>query len=721
MASNPSLTRHPNLDEWISIGTDGRVTIRNGKVDIGQRISTAVALLAAEELDVDYDRIVIVPAETGLSPNEGMTSGSNSMDESGNAIRLVAATARHRLLALAAEALDVDVATLDVDDGLVQSRDTNRSATYWDLAGGKSFGVEVDLEADIKSPDTHKQLGMKAAKRVAARGMQDIATGRPRFVQDMKLPGMLHARMVRPPHYHARLKGLDDTVQWRLSDEGVTITRDGSFVAVAADDEYAAVKAAERLAAAADWDLAGGLEAQDVFERLPANERISRPVIEGTPQDEPVPDMPPAPARAAITLSARYEKPYYMHGSIGPSAAMGLFEDGKLSVWTHSQGIYILRTSMAEALGMAEDDLRLIHTPGAGCYGHNGADDAAMEAALIARANPGKPILLKWSRDDEHAWEPYGTCMTMDLTASVDANGAVLHWNHESYGDTYSMRPRAGADQVGPRRLIATHLLSDPLEPLIMGPTMGRHVGIHRNQDPLYAFPDTRIVKHLVRGLPLRTSALRALGAYGNVFAIESFMDELAEEAGLDPMEFHLRHLEDERGKAVLEEVAERMKTWTNESDAAIGQGVAFAQYKNNSAYAAVGIEVEVNDAAEIRLLRAVIAADAGQIVDPDGLIAQFEGGLIQAASWTLHEAVQFDSSGITSRDWDSYPILRFDNIPEVETILIDRPGGKFLGAGEATAGPTAAAIANAVKQATGLRLRRLPFTPDALRAAALQ
>lgn len=721
MASNPSLTRHPNLDEWISIGTDGRVTIRNGKVDIGQRISTAVALLAAEELDVDYDRIVIVPAETGLSPNEGMTSGSNSMDESGNAIRLVAATARHRLLALAAEALDVDVATLDVDDGLVQSRDTNRSATYWDLAGGKGFGVEVDLEADIKSPDTHKQLGMKAAKRVAARGMQDIATGRPRFVQDMKLPGMLHARIVRPPHYHARLKGLDDTVQWRLSDEGVAITRDGSFVAVAADDEYAAVKAAERLAAAADWDLAGGLEAQDVFERLPANERISRPVIEGTPQDEPVPDMPSAPARAAITLSARYEKPYYMHGSIGPSAAMGLFEDGKLSVWTHSQGIYILRTSMAEALGMAEDDLCLIHTPGAGCYGHNGADDAAMEAALIARANPGKPILLKWSRDDEHAWEPYGTCMTMDLTASVDANGAVLHWNHESYGDTYSMRPRAGADQVGPRRLIVTHLLSNPLEPLIMGPTMGRHVGIHRNQDPLYAFPDTRIVKHLVRGLPLRTSALRALGAYGNVFAIESFMDELAEEAGLDPVEFRLRHLEDERGKAVLEEVAERMKTWTNLSDAAIGQGVAFAQYKNNSAYAAVGIEVEVNDAAEIRLVRALIAADAGQIVDPDGLIAQFEGGLIQAASWTLHEAVQFDSSGITSRDWDSYPILRFDNIPEIETILIDRPDGKFLGAGEATAGPTAAAIANAVKQATGLRLRRLPFTPDALRAAALQ
>jgi nicotinate dehydrogenase subunit B len=722
MASdNSSLNRHPNLDEWISIGTDGRITITNGKVDIGQRISTAIALLAAEELDVDYDRIDVIAAETGLSTNEGMTSGSNSMDESGNAIRLAAATARHHLLALAAKALDVNVSTLDVDDGLVQSRDTNRSATYWDLAGGKKFEIEIDLEADVKSPDAHSQIGMKAKKRVAARGMQEIATGGPRFIQDMKLPGMLHARMVRPPHYHARLKGLDDAVQARLADTGVTITRDGSFLAVSAADEYAAIKAGERLAATADWDLGDGLEAQDIFERLPTNERVSRPVIKGTPKDEPIPDMPPIPGDAAITLNARYEKPYHMHGSIGPSAALAVFEDGQLSVWTHSQGIYVLRTSMAEALGLDEDAVRLIHTPGSGCYGHNGADDAAMEAALVAQANPGAPILLKWSRDDEHAWEPYGTCMTMDLTASVNADGAVLNWNHESYGDTYSMRPRAGANQVGPRRLIATHLLSEPLEPLIMGPTMGRHVGIHRNQDPLYAFPETRIIKHLVRGLPLRTSALRALGAYGNVFAIESFMDELAEAAGVDPVEFRLRHLEDERGKAVLSEVAKKMSAWTHGGDGSIGQGVAFAQYKNNSAYAAVGIEVEVNDAAEIRLLRAVIAADAGQVVDPDGLIAQFEGGLIQAASWTLHEAVQFDSSGITSRDWDSYPILRFDNIPEVETILIDRREGKFLGAGEATAGPTAAAIANAIKQATGLRLRRLPFTPDAIRAAALQ
>ncbi len=721
MASNSSLNRHPDMDDWISIGSDGRIVIRSGKVDIGQRISTAVALLAAEELDVDYDRIDVIPAETGLSPNEGMTSGSNSMDETGNAVRLVAATARHHLLALAAEALDVDVSTLDVDDGMVQSRDTNRSATYWDLAGGKNFGTEVDLEAEIKSPDAHQQIGMKAKKRVAARGMLDIATGRQRFVHDMKLPGMLHARMVRPPHYHARLKSLDESVQGRLTGAGVQITRDGSFVAVAATDEYAAIKAAERLAAAADWDLAGGLEPQDVFERLPANERVSRPVVKGTPQDAPVPDKPPIPADAAITLSARYEKPYQMHGSIGPSAAMALFQDGQLSVWTHSQGIYILRTSMAEALGMDEDSVRLIHTPGSGCYGHNGADDAAMEAALVARAIPGAPILLKWTRDDEHAWEPYGTCMTMDLTASVNADGAVLNWSHDSYGDTYSMRPRAGANKVGPRRLIATHLLSDPLDPMVPGPTMGRHVGIHRNLDPLYAFPETRLVKHLVRGLPLRTSALRALGAYGNVFAIESFMDELAETAGIDPVEFRLRHLQDDRAKAVLNEVGKRMAAMKNESDAAIGRGIAFAQYKNNSAYAAVGIELEVNDAAEIRLLRAVIAADAGQVVDPDGLIAQFEGGLIQAASWTLHEAVQFDSSGVTSRDWDSYPILRFDNVPVVETILLDHPEGKFLGAGEATAGPTAAAIANAVKQATGLRLRRLPFTPDAIRAAALQ
>jgi CO/xanthine dehydrogenase Mo-binding subunit len=714
MPASTSLDKHPGLDDWLSVGADGRITVRSGKVDIGQRISTAIALLAAEELDVDLGRIDVARTETGAAPDEGITSGSNSMDESGNAVRLAAATLRHHLLALAARHLDVDAASLEIDDGLIQSRATNRSVTYWELAGGKPFGIPVDAAAALKAPGQLRQIG----RRVVARDMEAIVTGKPHFVQDVKLPNMLHARVVRPPHYHARLESIDSDVTDRLADQGAQVVRDGSFLAVAAEDEYVAIKAAERLFAAAEWRLGDGLEPMDVFERLTSNERVSLPVVDGVPQRDPVPELGPPPAEAAQTISARYERAYQMHGSIGPSAAVALFENGRLKVWTHSQGIYVLRQSMAEALDMAPDDLTLIHVPGAGCYGHNGADDVGLDAALAARAIPGRPVMLKWTREDEHAWEPYGSCMTMDLRASLDADGRVLAWSHESFSDTYNMRPRPGPDKIGPSRLLATRYLADPLPPPVPQPAMARHVGIHRNIDPLYNFADRRLVKHLVRGLPLRTSALRALGAYANVFAIESFMDELAAAAGRNPIEFRLDHLDDDRAADVVRAAAKCADGWDKVPGR--GRGFAFAQYKNIAAYAAVGLEVEVTDAAEIRLHRAVIAADAGQIVDPEGLTAQLEGGLIQAASWTLHEQVQYDRGGITSRDWDSYPILRFDNIPRIETILLDRPDAPFLGSGEATAGPTAAAIANAVRDATGLSMRRIPFTPDAVRAAAM-
>ncbi len=272
------------------------------------------------------------------------------------------------------------------------------------------------------------------------------------------------------------------------------VVQDGSFLAVATEDEYAAIKAGERLADAADWRTGDGLEPQDVFERLPVNERVSLPVVEGRPQNEPVPELADPPSDAAVTLNARYEKPYVMHGSIGPSAALALFEDGRLTVWSHSQGIYILRASMSEALGMEIDALRLIHVPGPGCYGHNGADDVALDAALVARAIPDTPVLLKWSREDEHAWEPYASCMTLDLRASLDAGGAVMAWSHESFSDTYNMRPRPGPDRIGPARLLASRYLADPIPPPVPQPAMGRHVGIHRNLDPLYAFPDRRLV-----------------------------------------------------------------------------------------------------------------------------------------------------------------------------------------------------------------------------------
>ena len=690
MAPNPSLEKHPNLDEWLALDADGRVTVRTGKVDIGQHISNALALIVAEELDVDFERIDVKRAETGVSPNEGMTAGSMSMEMSGEAVRRVAATARAHILSRAADELEVDVASLDVSDGLIQSRETNHSVTYWDLFGDQPFDILVNEKITLKSPDDYRNTG----KKVVAKGMREIITGEARFVHDLQPDGLLHARVVRPPHYHARLKDIDAAVVERLDQAGVQMVRDGSFVAVACEDEYLAIKSAERAGNAATWDIGGGLKEQDLFDSLVNNERVSLPVVEGTPVDAPVPPLADPPPGAVTTLQARFERPYHMHGSIGPSAAMAKFEDDVLTVWSHSQGIYPLRASLAETLNMAPDNIKLIHTPGAGCYGHNGADDVALDAALTARALPGRPVLLKWTREDEHAWEPYSSCMVMDLQASLGDDGAVLAWSHETYSDTHNNRP-------------------------VPQPSMGRHVGIHRNLDPLYAFPERRLVKNLVRDLPLWTSALRTLGAYANVFAIESFMDELAEAAGVDPVQYRLQNLEDERARAVVSVAAEALHTGILEDGR--GRGLGFGQYKNIQTYAAVGIELSVNDAAEVRLHRAVIAADSGQVVDPAGLSVQLEGGMLQAASWTLYEAVRFDRDGITSRDWESYPILRFDNIPEVEVILMERPGERFLGAGEASSGPTAGAIANAIKSAAGLRLRRLPFTPDEIRAAALR
>ncbi len=716
MASNPSIANNPALDRWLAIGPGETVIVRSGKVDIGQRISTAVTMLVADELDVDPARVETVRTETGLSPDEGITSGSYSMTQTGHAVRLAAATARRHLLERAARALGVDPATLEVDDGRIHSRATNRTTSYWELAEGKPFGIDIDADAPLKPRGALRHVGAAAE----ARGMEDIVRGRAWFLHDMTLPGMLHARAVRPPHYHARFAGIDPTVLNRLREEDVRVVRDGSFLAVAATDEYRAVKAAERLGSAIVWDGGDGLPVHDIYDSLRANERVSLPVVDGAPVEAPVPPLADPPEDAGVTLEARYERPYQMHASLGPSAAMAEYADGRLTVFSHSQGLYFLRAALAETFDMADEDIRIVHAPGAGCYGHNGADDAALDAAIVARAIPGAPVLLKWSREEEHAWEPYGTCMSMDLRASVDEGGKIAAWSHESFGDTFMMRPRSGPGKAGPARLLSTRFLAEPLVPPVMGPAMGPHVGIHRNLDPLYDLPGKRLVKHLVRGMPLRVSALRSLGAYANVFAIESFMDELAEEAGVDPVEFRLRHLPDPRGRAAIEAAAERLHPAGADCPEGRGRGIAFSRYKNIAAYAAVVMEVSVTDAAEVRLERCAIAADAGEIVDRAGLAAQLEGGVVQAASWTLHEAVTFDGGGVTSRDWETYPILGFDNVPAFETILVDPGREPFLGAGEATAGPTAAAIANAVYAATGLRLRRIPFTPDAVRAAAL-
>jgi CO/xanthine dehydrogenase Mo-binding subunit len=405
-----------------------------------------------------------------------------------------------------------------------------------------------------------------------------------------------------------------------------------------------------------------------------------------------------------------------MHASIGPSAALAEWHDGGLTVWSHSQGIFVIRAAIAQALGIERDTVHAIHVEGPGCYGHNGADDVALEAALLARAVPGRPVLLKWMREEEHAWEPYGSPMVVKVQASVDADGRLCDWNHDTWSHTHMYRPLPFGERSA---FIAAWHRERPMPAWEPQPMTFYHAGIHRNADPLYTIPSRRIVKHFVGAAPLRTSALRSLGAYANVFAIESCMDELANAAGVDPLAFRLRHLDDERARAVLTAAAERAGFIGRRRAPSRGHGLAFARYKNQKAYAAVVIEVLVDrDSGQITPVRAVIAADAGQVIDPSGLANQLEGGLIQSTSWTLKEQVQFDRVRVTSTDWESYPILRFPEVPTVETVLVDRPGEPFLGSGEAAQPPTPAAIANAVFDAVGVRLRDIPFTPDRVRAA---
>jgi len=717
MTLSPSFAKTPELDSWLQIHADGRITVSTGKVELGQKLKTAFAVIAAEELDVDPGRITVRTAETGGSPNEGYTSGSNSMEDSGTAIRQAAAEARKILLDLASEHLGAAPETLAVTDGEVRAGRSGPRVTYWELMGGKRFDRKVSAETAPKRPDLYRLIG----NPVPAEGFEALVSGAVDFVHDLALPQMAHARVVRPPNYHARLLDLDDTAVRALP--GVLqVIRDGRFLAVVCAREEQAVWAASRLSGLAVWDQSKGLASGDIFEQLKSNPRRSLPVVEGVPQEAPG-SPSTAPAGAAATLSATYLRPYTMHGSMAPSAAMARYDDPGnddrgLKIWTHSQGVYPLRKALASVLEIPEDTIHVVHVPGAGCYGHNGADDVALDAALAARAVPGRPVLLKWERGDEHGWEPYGPAMVMDLQASLDDGGRVIFWSHETYSDTHTARLVTPDDTS---RLLAAGHLGKPLAAPKPKPNMGFHGGIHRNADPLYDFPECRVVKHLVEDLPLRTSALRSLGAYGNVFAAESFMDELALASGGDPLAFRLEHLTDARGRAVLEAAA-ATADWRSAPRAdGQGQGLAFARYKNIKCFAAVVIDLQVDDYGAIHLQRAVIAADAGQIVDPEGLKSQLEGGLIQSASWTLKEQVTYDGGGILSRDWDSYPILTFPEVPKIETVLIDRPDQPFLGAGEATQGPTAAAIANAVFDAVGLRLRRLPFTQDRVREAAGQ
>ena len=701
-----SLDRHPLVSHWLGL-RDGRLVVRSGKVDLGQRISTALAEIAHEELTVPRDRIDVAPVRTGASPDEGMTSGSNSVQQSGGAVRLAAATLRREAVRLAAERMGGRPDDWTLEDGGLLGPGTNQPVPLPDLLREADLEIEVDPEAPC----------MPARARPAApamRGLDGMVTGRHAFLHDMEWPDMLHARVVRPPHARARLAAAPAGVAGEVAEHGMHVVRDGSFLAVAGPREWPVVKAAERLGAACRWSSEGGLPEVDACAGLVREHATRLLVQDGTPRDEPIPPLP-----AAAEFAARYERPFTLHGALAPSAAMAMWDGARLAITTHSQGIYPLRESIADSLGLDSEQVEVSHAPGSGCYGHNGADDAAFDAALVAMELPGRPVLLKWSREEEHSWEPFGPPQAVELTAWTDGAGRIARLSAEAIGGTFGGRPRPGPGRAGPARLLANRFRRSPIGPHAPAPNMGRQGGLHRNLDPAYAIPETRLVKNLVTDLPHRTSALRCLGAAANVFALESLMDEIAHAEGRDPLAFRRAHLQDPRAVALLDRLGDAMRTLPALGPGG-GRGIAYARYKNAMARVAAGVHISVADDARIRLDRAVLVVDAGRVVDRDGLEAQIEGGFLHGASWALYEEVAWDRNGITSRDWQSYPVLRFDNVPEMEVIVLDHRDAPALGAGEAASGPAVAAIANALFDATGLRLRRLPLTADAIRRAAL-
>ena len=693
-----SLNTNRRLDRWLRINADGTVTVFPGKVEIGQGILTALAQITAEELDVGVARIRLAPTTTSYSPDEGITSGSRSIQEGGLALRQAAAEARDLLLQRAAARLGVSLEQLTVEDGRVTAR-SGGSVTYWELASEDLLAREATGDVAPKAPSQHEVIGTSAPRG----DLPAKVTGAPSYVQDLELPGMVHGRVVRPPSPGAQLTALDEA-PLREMPGVIAVVRDGSFLAVIAEREEQAIRALTRCRRIAQWRETAALPEPDPRYLLRADAKTE---VISEKSDEV------ALKRAKSGLEAEYTRPFVAHASLGPSCAVAQFKDGRYSVWTHSQGIYPLRQDMSKVLGVPQENIVVTHVEGAGCYGHNGADDVALDAALLARAVPGRPVRVQWMREDEFGWEPFGSAMVVRMSAQLDGEGRIANWTHDLWSHGHSTRP-AGKDGVN---LLGAWYLERPVPAATPGNPALPAGGSHRNAIPLYEFPNQRITNHLVLKAPLRTSALRSLGGHVNVFAIESFMDELAAAAGADPVEFRLRHLKDARARAVIEAVAAKAGWRKGEKgDGARGRGIGFARYKNLGCYVAVVAQVEIGD--EIRVRRACAAVDAGLAINPDGIVNQIEGGMIQTVSWTLKERVQYDGSSVTSRNWEDYPILTFEEAPEVEVVLINRPGEPPLGAGEGAQGPTAAAIGNAVCHAMGVRLRDMPFTRERVLAA---
>jgi nicotinate dehydrogenase subunit B len=697
-ASGAKTVAADEVDSYLAIGADGRITVFSGKVDLGTGIRTAMTQIVAEELDVPMDRVIVIQGDTLLTPDQGPTYGSLSIQNGGMQLRQAAATARKHLVDLASRKLGVPDTDLVVMDGVVKPKVGGPGINYADLIGGADLGLKLDKNLTTKDPLTFTLVG----KPVARLDIPAKTTGRFTYMQDSTVDGMLHGRVVRPPALGAELRDVDEASVQGIPGV-VKVVRQGNFLGVVAQSEWGAIRAARALKATwSDWQ--GLPEQAKLWDHVRATKVAKDDVTSN------VGDATAALAQGAKRLSATYEFPIHTHGSIGPSCAIAQLRDTKLTVWTASQMTHALRKQLAAMMGMAAEDVRCIYVEGSGCYGRNGHEDAAADAALLARA-VDRPVRVQWSREDEHGWDPKGPPTLIDLRAALDANGNVVAWGSEFF------IPEGAAGNVP---LVGAELAGLPHE-TTMSPG-----NILQNSALPYAIPNIRTVCHRLASTPFRPSWIRTPGRMQNTYANEAFMDELAAAARADPMEFRLRVLKDARGLELLHRLA-ALSRWEKRpspardsgGDIARGRGMSYVKYELIRTYVGAVAEVEVNrGTGEIRVPRFFVVHDCGQVINPDGLRNQIEGNVIQTVSRTLKEEVTFDRSMVTSLDWASYPIITFPEVPQVEIELIDRPIEKPWGGGEPSAAVIPSAISNAVFDATGVRLRTVPYTPDRVKGA---
>jgi nicotinate dehydrogenase subunit B len=678
-----SIQNNRRLEKWIRFDLDRTVRLAVGKVELGQGNVTALAQIAADELDVGLSRIAVLSGDTQDAPDEGQTTGSQSIEISGSSVRLVSAELRARVLDRLAQRLNCSPAELSVEDGVFSRAGAPTGHDYWNFVGPEDFARDIEGSAKPKPHTAYRYVGQPTPRRDLPAKVSGAA-----FVHDMVRPDMLHARILRQPCRGARLASFDEAAVRRAERGEFRIVRVGDFFAFVGADETVVQRAAAVAPLHAKWENVR----QITPEQQEAAWLVGQPSIDRVLGD-------PLPAKSTgNVVEATYSRPYVGHASMAPSCALAEYRNGHLSVWSHTQGPYPLQAALANVLGLTKDAITVRHAHGAGCYGHNGADDVAVDAAVIALQVPDHCIRVQWRREEEFGFEPVGPAMHITIRAALDDAGKPVDWTGEIWSPTHVQRPSSGGNML-------THeaLPTPPPEPRPTDPPEANGGGGTRNAFPLYDF-----------------TALRGLGALPNVFAIECFMDELAERAGVDPVEYRLWMLSDVRARAVVERLA-RLCGWAGRGPAGTGRGLGlgWARYKNKAAYAGVAVEVEVEQ--EVRVLRAWCVADAGLVINPDGARNQLEGGIVQAISMTLKEQVRMEGDGITSLDWLGYPILNFSEVPEMETEIIPMPDQPTLGMGECTFGPTAAAVGNAVAHALGARIRDMPLTRERIAAALVK